>query len=219
MPSPGKDTSLRWTRLHAISGVVPLGAFLVLHLWVQSHAVRGPREYERVLREAASLPGVSVLEVVGIYAPLLFHAAYGIFSWMRADTAPARAPRPTSWSRPLQRATGLVTATFVSYHLFELPIARLAGRLARSDFFSTLADRLSSTTSLGVPIAATFYLFGLGAASYHLANGFMGFLLDFELVRQPSRRAASVACTILGTVVFLIGARTIVYFATGSVLP
>jgi succinate dehydrogenase / fumarate reductase cytochrome b subunit len=215
----GKDWSVRLRLLHAVTGVVPLGAFLVLHLWVQARAVHGPTEYARVIRKAESVPGLWVFEILGIYAPLLFHAAYGIFLSVRAASERAARPPRDAWSRPLQIASGIATLLFVAYHGWELPIARMLGRLRYADFFSVLVDRLSSTNDFGVPLHAMAYLLGLGASSYHFANGLNGFLLDFRVVTSGTTRRASVVCTIAGIVVFLLGARSVIYLATGAAVP
>jgi succinate dehydrogenase / fumarate reductase cytochrome b subunit len=219
MTFAGNDWRVRLKKLHAVTGVVPLGAFLVLHVWVQSRGAQGPIEYARVVRKVESVPGLWVFEILGIYAPLLFHAAYGIFLSARATSAAAVQPPRNAWSRPLQSATGIVTLAFVAYHVWDLPIARMLGRLRTADLFSTLVDQLSSTTRFGVPLHAAAYLLGLGAASYHFANGLAAFLRDFELVVPSTAWRASVACTITGLVVFLVGARTVIYLATGSALP
>ena len=219
-PSARERRSLLLARVHAATGIVPLGAFLVLHVWSQSRAIQGPLAYERVVRKTQSIPGVLLLEGVGIYLPLLFHAAYGILLSVRSGSGPARPERPKAWSRPMQRLTGVLTLLFVGYHLWELPVARILGRLRGSDLFPSLVDSLSSTTSLGVPLGAVAYLVGLASSAYHFANGLSGFLLDFGLVTsERTGRLASVACTMFGTLVFLVGASTVFYYATGSPWP
>ena len=213
--STGRRT-LSLPQLHALSGVVPLGCFFVLHIWTQARALSGATAYERLARKL-EFPGLVVFEIAFIYAPLLFHAGYGIFLSVSRE-------HRTGWTRsvkkprgPLQRVTGIATLLFLGFHLVQLPLRRAAGALSRTDLFSTLVDDLSSTARFGVPISAMLYLLGLGAASYHLANGVRSVCTEFTLAVTPeASRLVSLACLLLGVAVFLVGANTVLYFATGS---
>jgi succinate dehydrogenase/fumarate reductase cytochrome b subunit (b558 family) len=212
--------SARWLRLHSATGVLPLGAFLVLHLWINGRATQGREAYDGLVRRIQSTPGLVVLEVLGIYAPLLFHAAYG--AWLTGTGQPLRPPPPhaKSWARPLQRATGAATLAFLGYHLWTVRLQTMLGNLRSADFFPALTDTLSATTRSGIPLAAAAYLVGLAAASYHLANGLTGFCLDLGLATTArATRMVSLACTISGMALFLLGANTVVYFATGGTWP
>lgn len=204
--------------MHSASGVLPLGAFLVLHLWVNARAMQGELRYDAVVRRIQSIPGLAVLEVCGLGVPLLFHAGYGIWTMRRVPAEVRRSPYDAPWAVPLQRAAGLVTLAFLVVHLATLRLRVALGALRPSDLYSALTDTLGATTSLGLPLLAVFYLAGLGGASYHLATGLVGFCLRWGLA--PTERAYRLwrlVSTIIGLALFLLGARTIVYFATGAV--
>jgi succinate dehydrogenase/fumarate reductase cytochrome b subunit (b558 family) len=212
--------SPRWLRLHSATGVLPIGAFLVLHLWINGRATQGREPYESLVRRLQSTPGLIILEIFGIYAPLLFHAAYG--AWMTGTRQPLRPPPPDakSWTRPLQRMTGAATLAFLGYHLWTVRVQMWLGKMRPADLFPALTDTLSATTDAGIPVAAVGYLLGLAACCYHFANGLSGFCLDFGLAPTArARQAVSVACTLAGMALFLLGANTVVYFATGGPWP
>jgi succinate dehydrogenase/fumarate reductase cytochrome b subunit len=79
---------------------------------------------------------------------------------------------------------------------------------------------LSSTTYLGIPLAASLYLIGLAATSYHFAYG-LAHLPSTWGIRVPERlgRWTVGASVTVGVIAFLVGASTVLYFATGSKMP
>ena len=54
----GLDRSFLWRRLHSLSGVFPIGAFLLEHLLTNFYATRGPEAYNEKVRFLAELPAV-----------------------------------------------------------------------------------------------------------------------------------------------------------------
>ena len=206
-------------RLHSVAGVLPLGAFFALHLWINARATQGRRAYETWVYALQAMPGRPLLEATLIFAPLIFHGLYGtaiVLGWAPSLPEP---PHTHPWSRSMQRTTGVAGFAFVALHVATLRIPALVGELAPADFFPNLTDSLSATTGFGVPALATAYLLGLAATSYHLANGLSRFFLRLPMSEAPrTRRAVSLGCTLLGSALFLLGANTVVYFATGASL-
>src|SRR5436305_9906466 len=69
-------------RLHSLSGIVPVGVFLLEHiLYSNAIATQGPAAYAKQVRFLGSLPFVITLEAFGIWLPILFHALYGFWIW------------------------------------------------------------------------------------------------------------------------------------------
>jgi succinate dehydrogenase / fumarate reductase cytochrome b subunit len=182
--------------------------------------MQGELRYDGVVRRIQSIPGLGALEVCGIYLPLLFHAGYGIWTMRENPSARRRSPHDVPWAVPLQRATGLVTLAFLTIHLISLRLKVALGTMHPSDLYSALTDTLGATTSLGLPVAAMLYLIGLAAASYHLASGLVGFSFTWGMALTERRhRLARLVSTAIGLSLFLLGLRTIVYFATGAAVP
>src|SRR5437879_12100426 len=80
----GQGSSFVLRRLHSLTGIIPVGAFLVEHILVSnSTAISGPDAYARQVSFLANLPLVFFLELIGIWLPIAFHALYGFYIWYR----------------------------------------------------------------------------------------------------------------------------------------
>src|SRR3954468_2899706 len=67
-------------RLHSLSGIFPIGAYLVAHIFLEnSFVLAGDKSFEGLVRAIAVIPPPVLLvpEVLLIYVPILFHAGYG----------------------------------------------------------------------------------------------------------------------------------------------
>ncbi|MFI5372982.1 MAG: succinate dehydrogenase, partial [Candidatus Eisenbacteria bacterium] len=60
-------------RLHSLSGVVPVGAFLLEHFYTNSFAIQGAAKFNRAAEDIGSIPYVILVEWVAIGIPILFH--------------------------------------------------------------------------------------------------------------------------------------------------
>ena len=63
-------------RLHSLSGVIPIGAFLVEHFFTNSFSRQGPEAYNRVISVYHNWV-VQLLEL-GLVAAVLYHAINGL---------------------------------------------------------------------------------------------------------------------------------------------
>ena len=72
----GQGNSFLWHKLHSLSGIVPIGAFLVEHIISNFETLNGPLAYAQQVKFLNSLPLVRVLEWAFIFIPLAFHALY-----------------------------------------------------------------------------------------------------------------------------------------------
>lgn len=218
MTPPSKTRRAFWTRkLHSLTGVVPIGIFLAVHLYTYSRAIEGRRAFDATIRDIYDTPYLLLLEAFGIYLPLFFHAAYGIKISLEARPNLGAYPYAKNWSYTMQRVTGLVTLVFIAYHLWQFRIPVASGELARTDLFDELCASMSETSALGIPATALAYLAGIAAATYHLASGLYGFCFSWGIT--TSRRASRLASGVFGlfgVALFLLGANTILYLATGS---
>jgi succinate dehydrogenase / fumarate reductase cytochrome b subunit len=89
--------------------------------------------------------------------------------------------------------------------------------MTRADLFQQLCASMSSTSHWGVPVAAMFYLLGIAACTFHLANGLYGVCFSWGVTTsERATRLAAGAFGVFGIVLFALGANTIIYFATGS---
>ena len=185
---------LTWPRrLHSISGVVPVGAFLAFHLYTNAAAVRGADAYNEAARRLQEFPLAIVLEVLVIGLPLFFHGIYGLFV---AATEPPGAVGGTARHRALamaQRVTGVVLFAFVLFHLWTARLVQIRDH-GDLDLFRLMQSALTS------PAIRVFYFAGILSATFHLSAGLWTFSRTWGLVRSPR---ASAAAALLAAVVFV----------------
>jgi succinate dehydrogenase/fumarate reductase cytochrome b subunit (b558 family) len=202
-------------KLFSLSGVIPVGVFLVSHLWTYSRALSGRHAFEQSLSSAG--PYQLPVELLFVWLPILFHAGYGLKLTFEARPNAASYPYSKNWIYLLQRLTGVVSLLFIGYHFWQLRLKLLLGQLANEDVFPELCASLSSTGPGGVPWIALAYLVGVAAAAFHVASGLYGFCFSWGITAtRRSSRLASAVFGLLGIALFVLGANTVIYFATGS---
>jgi succinate dehydrogenase/fumarate reductase cytochrome b subunit (b558 family) len=202
-------------RLHALSGVVPLGIFLALHLGMYAGAPAGQLAMEARTSRVRHLPLFDLLELVGVLLPLAYHAAYGIKLTLR-PSQPDSSPFSARWIQTMQRVTGVMALAFIGYHLAEYRIPLFLGRTTPEAFYPELVARLSSTVS-GVPVVALVYSVGLSSVVVHFATGLWGFFVSWGFLPTGRARAlAAAGCGAAAAVLLGLGARGLFYFATGA---
>jgi succinate dehydrogenase/fumarate reductase cytochrome b subunit (b558 family) len=202
-------------RLFSLSGVIPLGVFLVLHMVTNASALMGDAAFAETTRRTRAIPGVFVLELLLVFAPLALHALYGmhLIATKRALVEPS--PYPATL-RSLHRAAGVVALAFIAYHLYEYRFHRAMPGLRAEDFYTALSARLSSTT-VGAPLRAMVYVVGVAAVTFHFAVGLWGFMVTRQWFISPrARRLAAAGASVLGVGLFVAAANLVTFFATGS---
>ena len=193
-----------------LAGVVPLGVFLLVHVMTYSGVLFGSESFGLSDPRA---PVTLALELLLVWAPLAFHAAYGLkLSLSPAGAAEAEeGRRATVWLR----VTGACSLAFVIAHGVWLRLPLSSGERAPEDVAQMLAARLSGTFQ-GLPLSAAFHLLGLGAACLHLFIALPRFFKKWGVMASVSGRRLFSA---LIWVVFGLGAASIVELATGSAIP
>jgi succinate dehydrogenase/fumarate reductase cytochrome b subunit (b558 family) len=203
-------------KLHSLSGVVPVGVFLVEHLWTNAKALQGEDAFASAVGDIQTLPYLPLIEIFGIFLPLAFHSFYGVVLALAGKPNALSYRYTRNWLYVLQRVSGLVAFLFIAYHLYEFRIQKWLFGMRADAFYGTLSAHLSSTSS-GVPWVAIFYLIGILAVVFHFANGLWGVLFSWGVtVTRAAQRRSAYACAALGVGLFLLGANTVLYFATGT---
>jgi succinate dehydrogenase / fumarate reductase, cytochrome b subunit len=219
VPDPTLEASLsasRARRAFSLSGVVPLGVFLVVHLAVNARALAGSRAFEAVASALQRLPGLPLIEAVFVFAPLLFHGALGLWLVIARKTLAPAPPYPR-WARVGTRVTGVGALAFLLVHLpalrFHSPGVHLSG-----GELATLLDASLSATSHGVPWCGIAYLVGTACVAFHFACGLWGFFALSRAGRESARGRARAAwgAVGIGIALWLGFANVVVFRATGS---
>ena len=80
----GEGHSFLLRKLHSLTGIVPIGAFLVEHIVSNFEANEmGPLAYAQQVKFLNGLPLVRILEWAFIFIPLAYHALYGVYIGLR----------------------------------------------------------------------------------------------------------------------------------------
>ena len=195
-------------RLHAISGLVPVGAFLVFHLVVNASAMRGAEAYERMVHRLQHLPLLVVLEFALILVPMAYHGLYGLYL---AATRPSGDPGAPSARRRLaifQRATGIPLFAYILFHLWTTRLVQVAQHDHESvDLFHWM-QALSAT-----PWIRTAHVLGLLCATAHFSVGLRLSAEDWGLARTPAAKAAAgVVAALVFVTLAVLGLRSLAAF-------
>jgi succinate dehydrogenase / fumarate reductase cytochrome b subunit len=178
-------------RLHSLTGIVPIGVFLLFHLFTNSKALHGPEHFNGAAAEIGKLPYVLLIEIFGIAVPILFHMVLGVVIATSGQLNVGAYRHERNWAYALQRATGLFLVVFIIIHVWSTRFSPAA----EADLFGHMAKALAD------PGTFVFYVLGVSAAAYHLGNGLFGFCIHWGIA--VSRRAQLQAARV-GTAVFLV---------------
>jgi succinate dehydrogenase/fumarate reductase cytochrome b subunit (b558 family) len=214
VPDPARRALLA-RRLFSLSGVVPLGLFLVLHVAINSRALRGDAAFARAIAVWHGIPALPIVESLFVFAPLILHGVVGLWLVATRRALVPSAPYPRG-VRLAMRITGVVAVAFVALHLPELRFRQLGARVDGGALATLLASDLSSTWH-GVPLRGVAYLVGTGCVVFHFAAGLWGFVATTERGRaERARRWTAWGAAVLGAAMWALVANVVVYYATGA---
>lgn len=190
-------------RLHSLSGIFPIGFFLLEHMFSNAFILLGPAAYNRQIEFLRSLPWVTFLEITFIGLPILYHALYGLYVWGTGKSNLAWYPYPKNFLYTLQRWTGLVAFIYIGWHVYH---TRIVNALYGTEVSYARMEEL-----MRVPWIFGFYVTGLFSVMFHFANGIWGFLVSWGLtVSQRSQKIAGAWSAVLGAVLFAAGLSSII---------
>ena len=216
-------------KLHSLTGIVPIGVFLIEHLLTNSLAAGwasstpGPERFNEAVHGLHNLPYLWALELFGIFLPLAFHALYGVKIALTARPNAHEYPYLANRRYTLQRVTGYIALVFIVVHLLKFRFAHLVGWgdefIGSSDPYEITRKGLQTWQpwkGLYVPAWITFgfYIVGLAASVYHFANGIWTFCISWGItIGAQAQRKMGYACAVVGIVLFLWGGMTLYAFA------
>jgi succinate dehydrogenase / fumarate reductase cytochrome b subunit len=196
----GVGTSFFLRRLHSLSGIVPIGLFLTEHIISNAEAFKGPVAYARQVEFLNSLPFVTVLELVGIWIPILYHGLYGVFIWYRGDSNVIEYPWSGNWMYTAQRWTGLVALAYMVQHTYYLRFTGVVLGTHPDQAFAKVQHELQN------PWMVAFYCAGIIAASWHFSYGIWLFAAKWGITTgEKARRRLGYLCTALALGLILLG--------------
>jgi succinate dehydrogenase / fumarate reductase cytochrome b subunit len=215
----GQGSSFLWRRLHSLSGIVPIGAFLVEHILSNFETWNGPVAYAKQVIFLNSLPLVLVLEWAFIFIPLGFHAFYGVYIAFRGRTTVNVYPWAGNWMYFMQRATGIIALGYIIQHLYRQRFSgvRLADHPGMA--FAKVQHELAN------PWMLALYVIAMVATTWHFAYGIWLFSVKWGITPgDKARKRMGYATTGIGVLLCAMGLASIYAVVTypkdaGDVMP
>jgi len=200
-------------KLHQLSGIVPLGLFLLEHFYTNSKSLTGPADFNKAVTELQSIPYIIFVEIGGIFIPLIYHAVYGLVITMEARPNNLAYPYSRNWFYLIQRITGVILFLFITFHVLNFRFGMIPGLNEQSvadhpgEAFNIVAREFRM-----VPIFIV-YMIGITATVWHLANGIWLFLVDWGItIGERAQRLTGYACIAFGVLLLLVGVNAAVGF-------
>jgi succinate dehydrogenase / fumarate reductase cytochrome b subunit len=192
-------------RLHSLAGVIPVGVFLIEHLYLNSYALKGAVAYDKIVGTMESLPYLLPIELLLIILPLGFHGIYGLWITWTSSANLATYSYYRNWMYSLQRVAGVGTFIFICYHFYTL---RLQAALFGTEVsFQRIAEQLHN------PAVFFLYLVGTVAAIYHFANGLFTFCITWGVTVGPkSQRIAGIVSSVAFLAIVALGINALIAF-------
>src|SRR6201993_122152 len=195
----GEGYSFLLRRLHSLSGIVPIGAFLVEHFISNAFATKGPGAYTKQVELLTSFPFVVGLELFGIWLPILFHAGYGFYIWYRGESNVGDYPWTGNWLYTSQRWTGGIAFAYMLYHTWHLRFTGIHLLSHPGAAFGKVQTEFQN------PWIVAFYVVGIVAASWHFAYGLWLFAAKWGItVGENARRRFGYVCLAIAAVFIVI---------------
>ena len=196
------DSGYLLRKLHSLTGVLPVGAFLAEHFWSNSAALVNAPKYDEVSRDLQTIPFRPIVEWAVIFLPMLFHAVYGVYIWVRGKSNVSSYPWVGNWLYVSQRYTGLISFAYIGWHLYtERWLTH--GRST----YATVARDLQN------PWYLAFFVIGILASSCHLGVGIWNFLCKWGLAATvKAQQAAGRLGIVIGVAFGVVGILIVLSF-------
>jgi len=200
----GEGNSFVLRRLHSLLGVVPLGAFLVEHILSNFEALKGPAAYAAQVRFLNGLPLVRVLEWVFIFLPILYHAIYGVYIWLRGKSNLVYYPWAGNWMYTAQRWTGMIAFLYIGQHVLRQRFLGISLPEHPGAAFAKVQHELANPWMLAV------YIVAMVAICWHFSYGVWLFAAKWGITPGvKARKRFGYVCAVLFLTLALLGLSTL----------
>jgi succinate dehydrogenase cytochrome b subunit len=200
-------------RLFSLAGLIPVGAYLVVHLLTNATVIDSPATFQAQVNRIHSLGIIlPVVEWTFIFIPILFHAIIGLTIIAGAMPNAAAYPYNGNIRYTLQRATGMIVFAFIIWHVTQMH--HYGAALPWGGKF----DDLHATSSVADTLSPFSYrlLYGIGVLSavYHLANGLWTQGITWGIWTTPAAmHRAGWICVLFGILLGSVGIASLVGFS------
>jgi succinate dehydrogenase / fumarate reductase, cytochrome b subunit len=210
----GQGYSFWLRRLHSLSGIVPVGLFLIEHFISNAFATRGPSAYTKQVELLSSFPFVVGLELFGIWLPILYHSLYGFYIWYRGEGNVVEYPWTGNWMYTAQRWTGAIAFFYMVWHTWTMRFSGVHLLTHPGAAFGKVQMEFHS------PWAVAFYAIGIVCASWHFAYGLWLFAAKWGITTgDGARRKFAYVAVVIGLIFIAVGAATMYSFLNTPLQP
>ena len=206
-------------RIHSLSGLIPVGAFMMVHLATNASIMNGVSSFQNLVYGIHSLgDAIILIEWAFIFAPIIFHALLGFVFIFGAKNNTASYPFASNFRYRLQRITGMIAFFFILYHVMHMH-----GLIHIESFRNKVLDPIglaqfypynaASTAAAAMqhPIVTILYIVGVLACVFHFANGIWTMGITWGVWVSPkAQQTANYVCSAIGVVVAIFGMSAIV---------
>lgn len=201
-------------RLHSLSGLVPVGAYMCVHLLTNASVLAGAATFQDAVDQIHALgPVLPLVEWAFIFLPIIFHAVVGVVIIRTGISNTAHYPYANNIRYTLQRATAWIALFFIFYHVFHMHGWIHADWFERSVVHPLGGGKFDphhATSTAGAALASfvTKLVYGIGVVScvYHLANGIWTSGITWGLWITPAaQRRANYICLAFGVLMTIVG--------------
>lgn len=226
-------------RLHSLTGIVPIGVFLIAHLTTNSSigwgkfALRGEHPelglvdggvayfQKEVTWISTQIPHLLLVEIV-LWVSIAFHSILGVVYALSGRSNTTRYAYQDNWRYTLQRWTGYLGIFFIFYHVatlrwgwtFLVPGGtKWSHEFAASTLARALQGGSEGMTAAGLAVSL-FYFLGVTALVFHFANGLWTAAITWGLtISQRAQRRWGYVCAAIGAGLMAAGWMSVLGFA------
>lgn len=222
-------------RLHSLSGVVPIGVFLITHLLTNSsiawgnldsrakvYGHPGTATFQHEVNFIHSIPYLLIVEVFGLWLPIAFHSLLGIYYAMGGKANLGSYAYQDNWRYTLQRISGYLGVLFIFYHIatlrwgwtFLIPGGtQWDHHYAASTLAMALQGGSEGMTGAGLAVSA-FYFIGVSLLVFHFANGLWTAAITWGItVSVPAQKRWGIMCASLGVALMAMAWASVIGYA------
>jgi succinate dehydrogenase / fumarate reductase cytochrome b subunit len=228
-------------RLHSLTGIVPIGVFLIAHLVTNSSILWGKVGMRQAGHDMTmvqggvtyfqkevqwineQVPHLLLIEIT-LWTALAYHSILGFYYARTGRTNVAAYAYQSNWRYTLQRISGYFGILFIIYHIGTLrwgwSFLTPGGTTWSHEFAaSTMALALrggEDFTAAGIAVSL-FYLVSVSLLVFHFANGLWTAAITWGLtISQTAQKRWGYVCAGLGAGLMLAAWSSVVGFATLS---
>ena len=199
-------------KTHSLTGLVPVGAFLVIHFSINSLRTVGVWPYQVSIDIINNLPFLIWIEIGFILIPILFHSLIGFHIFFSGKPNPFRYNYPHNWMYTLQRLSGAIIFVFLIYHLATTVVPKIYNGNTHFAAAPYLIDIMNQEFESWD--GRIIYVVGILAATFHFSSGLWGFCVSWGLlIGRRAQRNAGYVFALFGLVLTVMGLATVIEFS------